>query len=160
MFSSVTIPLLAHLNLKCFLEKPMSPRNYIWICSMTMVSILIGLFGDICLAILKSSFIRLQNKSEVQNKTVLGRKYISFLACKICARKKLSSLFMSFLPFQNRNSLSYKYNKGNYGKSFTKSAHKLCWKMNTQMNHFPKSFFFFLFPSKKKPYLYFIISML
>lgn len=58
-FSSITVPLLTYLNSKRFLKKPVSLHNYIGICRMPMILILIGLFGDICMDIGSFSSIRL-----------------------------------------------------------------------------------------------------
>ena len=51
VFSSITIPLLTYLNSKCFLENFVSLHNFMGISPMTMISVLIGLFEDLCLDI-------------------------------------------------------------------------------------------------------------
>lgn len=178
-FFSITIPVLAYLNLKCFLGKKkkntMSPHNYIGICSMTIVSILIGLFGEICLDIGNSSFPRLWSLLTKLVRSRIkqfwgGNLFLILLVCtspesqlrkkknkttyKICARKKLSSLLISFLPFQNRSSLSYEIKE----KAPPNLRINYIGKWTCRWIIFQKVIFFF--SKEKKPCLYFIISVL
>jgi len=113
VFISVTIPVLTYLNSKCFLEKSVSLRNCVGMSRMTMILILIGLFGDICVDIGSSSFIGIWTlltklmRSRIKlfwaeslflfspfftyPRSQLKKKKKTY---KICARKKLNSLFM------------------------------------------------------------------
>lgn len=127
---SVTIPLLACLNLKWFLERLVSLYNYMS-SRRTTILILIETFGDVCLDIGSSTFMRLWSlptklmRSRMQQ--FWGGNAFLILSCgtlpkipvktktnkqkayKIYARKKWNSVFLSLLPFQNRSSVSYRY---------------------------------------------------
>lgn len=122
------LPFLTYFNCKCFLEKPVSLHNYIRISRKTMVLILTWLFFWI-LEVPHFWGSGASYKTEIQNKTALERKFISFLAIsylskipmsknttdkktpyKIRAMEKWNYVFMSHLPLQSRGFLIYKCN--------------------------------------------------
>lgn len=59
---SITISLLAYLNLEYFLENLVSLHNYVGICRRTTIIILIGTFEDIYPDIESSKFLMYESR--------------------------------------------------------------------------------------------------